>query len=87
MEKSLTTKDYKVLVQLLRTARKSRGITQVELASRLEVVQSFISGCEHGQRRLDMVEVRQWCRALGMSFPEFAAQFDEKAQTARGRKG
>ena len=85
MEKSLSSKEYKVLVQLLRSARKSVGVTQVELAERLDVVQSFVSSCECGQRRLDMVEARRWCQALGVSFSAFATTFDEKAGRPRKR--
>lgn len=81
MEKSLASKEYRLLVQLLRSARKSVGVTQVELAERLGVVQSFVSSCEKGQRRLDMVEVWRWCLALGVSFSDLAASFDEKVAT------
>lgn len=80
MEKSLASKEYRTLVQLLRSTRKSVGVTQVELAKRLDEVQSFVSGCERGQRRLDMVEAWRWCQALGVSFPEFATKFDQKIQ-------
>lgn len=80
MEKSLASKEYRVLVQLLRTTRKSAGVTQIELAKRLDEVQSFVSSCERGQRRLDMVEAWRWCQALGVSFVDFAAAFDEKTK-------
>lgn len=80
LEKTLASREYRLLVQLLRTARKSRGVTQVELAKRLQEVQSFVSSCEAGQRRLDMVEVWRWCQALGVSFTELATAFDEEAK-------
>lgn len=80
MEKSLASREYRVLVQLLRTTRKSVGVTQIELAKRLDEVQSFVSSCERGQRRLDMVEAWRWCQALGVSFVEFATTFDEKTK-------
>lgn len=76
MEKSLASREYRILIRLLRTTRKSVGVTQVELAKRLDEVQSFVSGCERGQRRLDMVEAWRWCEALGVSFSAFAATFD-----------
>jgi len=81
LEKTLASREYRLLVQLLRTARKSKGITQVELANRLQEVQSFVSICEAGERRLDMVEVWRWCQALGVSFTELATVFDEEAKT------
>ena len=80
MEKSLASKEHEALIQLLRATRKSMGVTQVQLAGRLNVVQSFISDCERGQLRLDLVEVLQWCDALGVSFSTFAATFEAKAR-------
>jgi transcriptional regulator with XRE-family HTH domain len=78
MEKSLASKEYLILVKLLRDARKSRGVTQAELAVRLGEVQSFVSDCERGQRRLDMVEIWRWCQGLDVPFAALAASFEEK---------
>ncbi|MGJ3648206.1 helix-turn-helix domain-containing protein [Sphingomonas sp. GlSt437] len=44
--------------------RKQTGLTQAELAARLDRPQSFISKCENGERRLDFVEVIEWLVAL-----------------------
>jgi transcriptional regulator with XRE-family HTH domain len=84
MEKSVASKEYRILVALLRAARKSRGVTQVELGKRLEEVQSFVSSIEHGQRRIDMVEAWRWCQALGISFAALAASFEEKVSGQLG---
>lgn len=80
MEKSLASKEYRILVRLLRTTRKSVGVSQVELAKRLDEVQSFVSSCERGQRRMDLVEVWRWCQVLGVSFSALASTFDEMAK-------
>jgi transcriptional regulator with XRE-family HTH domain len=80
MEKSVSSKEYRIFVQLLRVARKSRGITQVELAKRLDEAQSFVSDCEHGQRRLDLVEVWRWCLALGYPLADLVAAFEDKVE-------
>ena len=45
-------------------------------ALRLGVTQSFVSKCERGERRLDIVEVRAWGVALGIPFTEFISSFD-----------
>lgn len=55
----------------LRAARKASGLTQVELAELLGETQSFVSKCERGERRLDIVEVRTFCGAFGMPFTKF----------------
>ena len=62
---------------MLRATREQSGITQLEIAARLEVTQSFISKCERGERRVDIVELRAWCSALGVSLNEFAVRFDD----------
>ena len=44
--------------------RKSRNLTQVELAARLQRPQSFVSKYERGERRLDVIEFLEVARAL-----------------------
>ncbi len=41
---------------MLIAARKESGITQVEIAERLEKPQSYVSKYERGERRLDFAE-------------------------------
>jgi len=43
MQKSLHSRHYKALLVELRAVRTERGITQVELAARLDATQSFVS--------------------------------------------
>lgn len=62
---------------MLRTARKARNLTQKELGQRLKQTQSFISKCERGERRLDVVEVRAICTAIGISFQDFVLELDK----------
>ncbi len=69
MEKSIHTPEYAEFLRLLREARERAGVSQSELASRLGATQSWVSKCERGERRLDIVEVRGFCTALGVSFP------------------
>ncbi|WP_371881748.1 helix-turn-helix domain-containing protein [Caballeronia sp. S22] len=77
VEKSIYTQQYGLFLASLRDARESAGILQSELAARLNVDQPFVSKCESGQRRLDFIEVREWCAALGMTLNEFTASFEE----------
>lgn len=77
MEKSIHTEQYAQLLTLLRSARDVAGVTQVELASRLNATQTFISKCERGERRLDIVELKQWCEAIGLSLVELAVRFED----------
>ena len=56
MEKSIYTRKYRQLLDILIKARKRARMTQVKLARRLAEPQSFISKYERGQRRLDVAE-------------------------------
>ncbi|WP_244193972.1 helix-turn-helix domain-containing protein [Bordetella genomosp. 12] len=64
------------MLRLLIAAREQVGLTQQDLANELDETQSFISKCERGQRRLDVVELRMWCTALNVSYAEFMRVFD-----------
>lgn len=50
----------------LRQARKESGLTQVELASRLTLPQSFVSKLESGERSLHASEFFTYAAALGV---------------------
>ena len=78
MLKTLYTRQYEVLLDMLRDARANAGLTQVELAQRLEISQSDVSKCEQGARRLDVVELKLWVEALGARLPDFLAAFEAK---------
>ena len=76
MEKSIHSQRYATFLHALKAARLERGITQVQLAERLEETQVFVSKCERGERRLDIIETMCWCEALGMSLADLAKQLD-----------
>jgi len=85
MQKSLHTPGYRKFCELLRTARTSQGLSQTELANRLNEGQDFVSKCERGVRRVDVVELRQWCAALGIPFHDFIEEIDKKLPKTRRR--
>lgn len=55
---------YEALKKALIDARHAAGLTQSEVAERLSRPQSFISKLEQGERRLDVIEFIDVCRAL-----------------------
>lgn len=77
MEKSVFTREYLAFLVQLRQARADAGLTQHELAARLGQTQSWVSKCERGERRLDVVEVRAFCRALGIRPADFVQKVDD----------
>ena len=85
MEKSIYSQEYQLFLDHLREARERKGLTQIELAERLGQTQSFVSKVERGERRLDIVELRAFCRALGVGFSGFISSID-KALNGNGGK-
>jgi transcriptional regulator with XRE-family HTH domain len=83
MQKTISSQEGKLFLRLLREAREKAGVSQTQLAERLTESQSFISKCERGERRLDVVELRAWCHALKISFSAFVAEFDQATQRRR----
>lgn len=77
MEKSIYSDEYTKFLDHLRQTRRKANITQEQLAKRLDQTQSFISKVERGERRLDLVELRVFCKALEIDFPSFASQLDK----------
>jgi transcriptional regulator with XRE-family HTH domain len=65
------------LVSLLREMRIEAGLTQVDLAARIEKDQAYVSRYESGQRRLDVLEVREICQAIGITLEEFVKRLEK----------
>jgi transcriptional regulator with XRE-family HTH domain len=64
------------LRDLLRRLRTEAGLTQTELARRLARPQSYVSKYEAGERRLDFLEVREVCEAIGVPMAELLQRFE-----------
>ena len=79
MDKTIFSTEYVRFLGLLRQIREQAGLTQVELAQRLHTTQSFISKCERGDRRIDIVELRAFCTAMGISLMQFVEIFEVQA--------
>lgn len=50
-----------------RACRVASGQSQTELARTLHVTQSAVSMMEGGERRMTVVQLIQWCDALGVT--------------------
>jgi transcriptional regulator with XRE-family HTH domain len=85
MEKSVHTREYAVLLELLRETRLAAGVTQVELAERIGESQWHLSKMERGEVRLDLIQVRTICQALGTPLPAFVAELEKRL--VAGRRG
>lgn len=78
MGKSLSSTESEKLAALLRSVRSEATLTQAEVAERLKLPQSFVSKYESGERRLDLIELRQICIALGISLGDFVRRFEKE---------
>ena len=70
-------KERVLLRQALRQIRLDSGLTQAELAERLDKPQSYVSKLESGDRSLDCIETREFCLACGMGFERFIRKFEK----------
>ena len=84
MKSSTYTSDYTHFLAELRSARAEAGVSQVQLADTLGQRQTYVSKCECGDRRLDVVELRAWVVALGGDPVGFIAALEDRiARNAR----
>ncbi|MHB1587405.1 MAG: helix-turn-helix domain-containing protein [Acidiferrobacteraceae bacterium] len=76
MQKSISSRKYVQFRACLRQAREQAGLTQSDLAGRLGETQTFVSKCERGERRIDLVELQEFCKAMGITLEKFVRQFE-----------
>lgn len=69
-----------MLLEMLRSAREKTGLNQTQLAKKLRIAQATVSKFEVGDRRLDIIQLRDWCRALNEPFSAFVAEFDRRVR-------
>jgi len=65
------------LAALLRKARLDANLTQLQLAEKIKQTQSYVSKYEHGEQRLDLIELEAVCTATGISLTEFVERYLE----------
>lgn len=80
MEKSIFTSEQEALQRVLRQLRCGAGLRQEDIADRLDEPQSFVSKYESGERRLDLIELRRICEAVGVSLSDLVNRFEEQLQ-------
>jgi len=71
MPKSQHTPRYAHLLVTLRAARKQAGLTQADVAKHFRTHPSFVSKIESGERRIDVVELADFCHLYGIRLTVF----------------
>jgi transcriptional regulator with XRE-family HTH domain len=77
MQKSVFSHRQEALACLLRKVRRELGLRQVDVARLLGEPQSFVSKYESGERRLDLPELEQICKAMGVALSDFIRRYEE----------
>lgn len=62
MPKSMYTKEYKEIIEKLKQARFEAGLRQEDVAEKLKKPQSYVSKIERGERRLDILEIKEFAK-------------------------
>lgn len=65
MSRSISSPIHLALVIYLIEQRRQAGMTQAEVAYRLNRHQSFVATVESGQRRIDVVDLFDFADAIG----------------------
>lgn len=77
-----TSHEYAILLSRLLEARQEADLTQAELADRVGQPQQWVSNVEKGRHRLDVIELRRYCEALGIPFVDFMQALDTEIRRA-----
>jgi transcriptional regulator with XRE-family HTH domain len=78
MKKPLHSPQHKAFLQLLRETREDAGLRQKEVAQKLGKPQSFVSKYESGERRLDLLELRDVCLVLAVHPVTFLKKLEKR---------
>ena len=70
---------YRKFMQRLRDARLKAGLSQKQVAERLKQPQSYVSRCESGERRVDVVEAMAFAEIYGVTLDDLLPEIVRKA--------
>lgn len=76
---------YQRIAALLTELRKARGLLQQDVADRIGRPQGFVSKVENGSRRLDVIELLDFLRALEADPHEFIDRLLEQPMSSLPR--
>ena len=75
--KSVYSEPYRIFIQLLREEREATEQSQEKLALKIGKPQSYVSKIELGERQINLVELDEWCEALGISLIGFIEKWQD----------
>ena len=71
MPRSIYTKEHSDIVDRLKKARLESGFGQIDVAEKLGKTQSYISKIESGQRRIDILQLKEFAKLYKKSLDFF----------------
>ncbi|GAP99955.1 hypothetical protein NIES2104_66650 [Leptolyngbya sp. NIES-2104] len=74
---------YQAFLQRLKAARRAAGLTQRDVATCLNVPQSYVSKCESGERRIDVIELTKFAELYQQSLDYFAYGHNDAADSQK----
>jgi transcriptional regulator with XRE-family HTH domain len=80
--KSIYSKEYPILVALLREVRDKAKLTQKEVALRAGVSQPYVSSVERGLLRLDTLQLRAWLKVCDSNLGKFGRELEKRLEDA-----
>jgi transcriptional regulator with XRE-family HTH domain len=86
MAKSIYRDEYVTLLRTIREVRTKAGFTQAQCAAALGRPQSFVSDVERGSRRLDLVQLRDFCRVTGTTLGAFITKFEKELASEENQR-
>lgn len=78
---------YRAIIDRLVELRAEVELSQRELAERLGLPRSYVSKAENYERGLDLVQMVDWLRALGLDERKVISSIVTSLPAARKRKG
>ncbi|WP_250633423.1 helix-turn-helix domain-containing protein [Pinirhizobacter soli] len=80
--KSIYSKEYPILVALLREVRDKAGLTQKDVALRAGISQQYVSSVERGLLRLDTLQLRAWLKVCDSNLVKFGRELEKRLEEA-----
>lgn len=76
-----------MLLKHLKKMRAEAGLSGPEIQRRLNRPNSYVSKVESGEKRLDILELREYCQACGVSITDFVHRLEESlSDTEQGQR-
>lgn len=73
--------NYTTFRKVIKSIRKTKGFTQIQLSNKLDKPQSYVSKYENGDRKLDIIEVYLICKACNTSLFLFSKALEKALDT------